>query len=144
MKFTSCVTQALVGCIPIAAEIIKFGQSSHKMYSNNIVNFHVCTTNLNACSKIVWKLIVWFQLLALVREHIWRKILLMGYLMRLKLTHFQFKWTLVSRVGLYSGHSTSFLECVYFGLLYPFLIFDMFIVVYVWVWFCLVWFGFFA
>ena len=38
-------------------EIIKIGQSSHKMYSNNILNFEECTTILNACTKIVWKLI---------------------------------------------------------------------------------------
>ena len=40
------------------AEIIKIGQSSHKMYSNNIVNFQEFTTILNACTKTkVWKLI---------------------------------------------------------------------------------------
>ena len=33
------------------AEIIKIGLSSHKMYSNNIVNFQESTTNLNACTK---------------------------------------------------------------------------------------------
>ena len=38
-------------------EIIKIGQSSHKMYSNNIVNFQESTTILNACTKKVWKLI---------------------------------------------------------------------------------------
>ena len=32
-------------------EIIKIGQSSHKMYSNNIVNFKESTTILNACTK---------------------------------------------------------------------------------------------
>ena len=32
-------------------EIIEIGQSSHKMYSNNIVNFQVSTTILNACTK---------------------------------------------------------------------------------------------
>ena len=37
------------------AEIIKIGQSSHKMYSNNILNFQESTTILNACSKKVWK-----------------------------------------------------------------------------------------
>ena len=36
-------------------EIIEIGPSSHKMYSNNIVNFQVSTTILNACSKKVWK-----------------------------------------------------------------------------------------
>ena len=32
-------------------EIIKFGQSSHKMYSNNILNFQECTTILNVYTK---------------------------------------------------------------------------------------------
>ena len=32
-------------------EIIKISQSSHKMYSNNIVNFQDSTTILNACIK---------------------------------------------------------------------------------------------
>ena len=39
------------------AKIIKVGQSSYKMYSNNILNFQESTTILNACTKIVWKLI---------------------------------------------------------------------------------------
>ena len=33
------------------AEIIEIGQSSHKMYSNNMVNFQESTTILNACTK---------------------------------------------------------------------------------------------
>ena len=37
-------------------EIIKIGQSSHKMYSNNIVNFQESTTILNAHTKNVWNL----------------------------------------------------------------------------------------
>ena len=41
LKFTSCDNQALV----------KIGQSSHKMYSNNILNLEECTTILNACTK---------------------------------------------------------------------------------------------
>ena len=32
-------------------EIIKLGQSSHKMYSNNILNFQESMTILNACTK---------------------------------------------------------------------------------------------
>ena len=32
-------------------EIIKIGQSSHKMYCNNIVNFQESTAILNACTK---------------------------------------------------------------------------------------------
>ena len=39
-------------------EIIKVCQSSHKMYSNNILNFQESTTILNAYTKKVWKLIV--------------------------------------------------------------------------------------
>ena len=38
------------------AEIMKIGQSSHKMYSNNTLNFQESTTILNACTKKVWKL----------------------------------------------------------------------------------------
>ena len=38
-------------------EIIKIGQSSHKMYSNNIVNFQVSTTILNACKKMTGNLL---------------------------------------------------------------------------------------
>ena len=33
------------------SEIIKIGQSSQKMYSNNILNFQESTTILNACTK---------------------------------------------------------------------------------------------
>ena len=32
-------------------EIIKIGQSSYKMYNNNILNFQASTTILNACTK---------------------------------------------------------------------------------------------
>ena len=32
-------------------EIIKIGQSSHKIYSNNILNFQESTVTLNACTK---------------------------------------------------------------------------------------------
>ena len=39
-------------------EIIKISQSSHKMYSNNMVNSQESTTILNAHTKRVWKLIV--------------------------------------------------------------------------------------
>ena len=37
-------------------ELIKIGQSSHKMYCNDIVNFQESTTILNACTKNVRKL----------------------------------------------------------------------------------------
>ena len=33
------------------AEILKISQSSHNMYSNNIVNFQESTTILNACTS---------------------------------------------------------------------------------------------
>ena len=32
-------------------EIIKIGQSSHKMYSNNVLNLQESMTILNACTK---------------------------------------------------------------------------------------------
>ena len=38
-------------------EIIKIVQASHKMYSNNILDFQESTTNVKACTKKVWKLI---------------------------------------------------------------------------------------
>ena len=38
-------------------EIIKIGQSSHTVYSNNIVNFQESSTILNACTKKGWNLI---------------------------------------------------------------------------------------
>ena len=37
-------------------EIIKIGQSSYYIYSNNIVNFQESTTILNACTQKIWKL----------------------------------------------------------------------------------------
>ena len=49
-------------------EIIKIGQSSHNMYSNNIVNFQEFTTILNACTKNVWKLIEGTRYVYLERE----------------------------------------------------------------------------
>ena len=39
-------------------EIMKIGQSSHKMYSNKILNFQESTTTWNAHTKKVWKLII--------------------------------------------------------------------------------------
>ena len=39
-------------------EIIKIGQSSHKMYSNNILYFQESMTILNVHTKKVWKIIV--------------------------------------------------------------------------------------
>ena len=39
------------GSCSFEAEIIKIGQASHNMYSNNIVNFQESTTILNACTK---------------------------------------------------------------------------------------------
>ena len=39
------------------SEITKIGQSSHEMYSNDILNFQESTTILNACTKKVWELI---------------------------------------------------------------------------------------
>ena len=43
---------------PFELKIIKIGQSSYKMYSNNTMNSQESTTILNAHMKKVWKLIV--------------------------------------------------------------------------------------
>ena len=48
--FSRMYSNCCCGCW-FEAEIIKIGQSSHKMYSNNIVNFQESTTTLNACTK---------------------------------------------------------------------------------------------
>ena len=47
-------------------EILKIGQSSHKMYSNNIVNFQESTTFLNTCTKKSGNLLMYLC------EHIYR------------------------------------------------------------------------
>ena len=51
-------------------EIIKIGQSSHKMYSNNILNFQTSTTILNACTKKVWNLIEYSMYHLVVRSKV--------------------------------------------------------------------------
>ena len=51
LKFSSC-DEALVGCIQISEpEIIEIGQSSLKMYRNNILNFQESMKILNAGTK---------------------------------------------------------------------------------------------
>ena len=52
-------------------EIIKIGQSSHKMYSNNIVNFQESMMILNAHMKKVWKLIVCTSYMHLTLKKKW-------------------------------------------------------------------------
>ena len=48
--FSRVYTNSCCSC-SFEAEIIKTGQSSHQMYSNNVLIFQVSTTILNACSK---------------------------------------------------------------------------------------------
>ena len=50
LKFTSSGNIFCCSC-SVEPEIIKINQSSHKMYSNNILNFQESTTILNACTK---------------------------------------------------------------------------------------------
>ena len=54
--FSRVYSNCCCSCL-LERKIIKIGQSSHKIYSNNIVNFQESTTILNACTKKVWKLI---------------------------------------------------------------------------------------
>ena len=48
--FSRVYSNSCCGC-SFEAEIIKIGQSSHKMYSNNIVNLQESTTISNVCTK---------------------------------------------------------------------------------------------
>ena len=48
--FSRVYSNCCCGCL-FKAEIIKIGQSSHKIYNNNIVNFQESTTILNASTK---------------------------------------------------------------------------------------------
>ena len=117
-------------------EIIEIDLSSHKMYRNNSEFLRVYD-NFKCLCKKVWKLIestmyVYVSSLFLNgREHMWHKVSLMGYLMRFEPTLVcclnVFSWF---RWVLYRSYHF-FLECTYFSLLYPSLIFDMFIIVYV-------------
>ena len=70
---------------------------------------------------------VFFQLDAFVRERILHKALFMGNSMRLELTRVCSLNDFQLVMGLYRGLPLFFLECVYLSLLYPFLIFDMFL-----------------
>ena len=49
-RFSSVYSNSCWSC-SFEPEIIKICQSSHKMYSNSIVNFQESTTTLNACTK---------------------------------------------------------------------------------------------
>ena len=56
----SCFSRVYSNCCcscSFEPEIIEISQSSHKMESNNLLNFLESTTILNACTKKVWKLI---------------------------------------------------------------------------------------
>ena len=48
--FSSVYSNCCCSCF-FEAEIIKIGQSSHKIYSNNILKFQESTTILNDCTK---------------------------------------------------------------------------------------------
>ena len=53
--FSRVYSNCCCSCL-FEAEIIKIGQSSHKMYSNNTANFQESTTIFNASTKKVWKI----------------------------------------------------------------------------------------
>ena len=53
LGFSRMYSDSYCSC-SLEPEIIKIGQSSHKMYSNNRVNFQESTTMFNACTKKVW------------------------------------------------------------------------------------------
>ena len=51
--FSSVYSNSCCSCC-FEPEIIKIGQSFHKMYNNNILNFQKSTTILHAGTKKVW------------------------------------------------------------------------------------------
>ena len=56
LDFRRVYSNCCYGC-SFKPEISKIGQSSHNLYSNNLLNFQVSMTILNASTKKVWKLI---------------------------------------------------------------------------------------
>ena len=54
--FSRVYSNYCCGC-SFEPKIIRIGESSHKMYNNNILNFQESPTILNACTKEIWKLI---------------------------------------------------------------------------------------
>ena len=54
--FSRVYSNSFCSCL-FVPEILIIGQSSHKLYSKNLLNFQEFTTILNACTKKVWKLI---------------------------------------------------------------------------------------
>ena len=71
-------------------EIIKIGQSSHKMYSNNIVNFQESTTILNRQTKKVWKLVSFLKLFLKVLFYLYYFVLSKYLLSLFSFTNFFF------------------------------------------------------
>ena len=53
--FSSVYSNCCCSC-SFEPEIIKLGQSSHKMYSNNILNFQESMIILDVCTKKVWNM----------------------------------------------------------------------------------------
>ena len=49
-SFSRVYSSCCCSCL-FEPEILKIGQSSHNMYSNNLVNFQESTTILNGCTK---------------------------------------------------------------------------------------------
>ena len=69
---------------------------------------------------------VCFQFDAFIREYVWHKALLMGYSMRLELTHVCSLNGFQLAMGIYmSVTPLFFLECVYLSRLYPSFAFDI-------------------
>ena len=108
---------------------LKIGRST-----NRFVFFYLFILFLHTCY-----IRVCFQVVPFVRENIWHKALLMGYSIRLEITLVCSLNVFQLVMGLCKGHSLFFLEYVYRSLLYPSLIFDIFLSLCVCVleWFCI-------
>ena len=84
------------------ADIIKINQSSHKTFSNNILNLQESTTILNACTKTIWKPIE-------CTTYVW--MLIINFIVHFFIVHFSsLPLFLVIRAP---NHSTSKHVCYY-------------------------------
>ena len=76
--FSKVYSKSCCSCSFEPEIIKKISQLSHKMYSNNIVNFQESMTILNACIKKVWKLIEFITYMLIlnfsVTGRMWHKV----------------------------------------------------------------------
>ena len=68
--FSRVYSNSYCSCL-FEPEIIKIDQSSHKMYSNDILNVQESTTILNACAESYWIHHVYIYIYTYIYKHVW-------------------------------------------------------------------------